>query len=339
MPNAEPPPLPEAAPLPVLSAGLSPVVGMRPDAETCRNCDCVLHGRFCSECGQDNDPGKHLLGDNIKGVLTETLNFEGRTPRTLADLMLSPKRLLAGFKDGLSVRYVPPFKLFLVLSAAFFLLLGWTNVSIYQLHHIKLTERPGPLLYDEEGNAYPAGRDEVDLYLQPLTQEEPDLELERFLDREMERATPAQREEIQNYRNYYHGWEGLNSLLDAWFPRLIWLLMPAHAFWLSRIFKGRLFGEHLIFSMWAYCVLFVLLGAVAVFNTVFHTGIDGTPILPVYQVYLTLGVKHFYDQTWAQAIRRSIWHTLDYIGLVWFPFVLILGFGYAGAKGILGAIF
>ena len=58
-------------------------------------------------------------------MLHETFDFDGRAARTLRVLFRRPGHLTAEFLAGKRRRYTPPFRLYLVISIVFFVIVGW----------------------------------------------------------------------------------------------------------------------------------------------------------------------------------------------------------------------
>lgn len=84
-----------------------------PDA--CENCAAPLQGRFCAQCGQSrHNPLRHL-GHAIEEVFESFWHLDGRVFRTLRDLWV-PGRVARAYLGGHRVRYIPPLRLFVILS-------------------------------------------------------------------------------------------------------------------------------------------------------------------------------------------------------------------------------
>ena len=88
----------------------------------CANCETKLEGPVCHMCGQVDDeyhrPVHGLFSEVIEGVLA----LDGRVARTLPALLLFPGRVTRAFLKGKRMRYMPPFRLYIIASLLFFLL-------------------------------------------------------------------------------------------------------------------------------------------------------------------------------------------------------------------------
>jgi hypothetical protein len=111
------------APLATLSPAV-PASTARVSPRRCENCGNEVTQRFCGACGQRREPPVHSLW-HFSRVATEDLTHaDSRLWRTLGALLFKPGRLTAEFLAGRRARYLPPVRLYLVLSVLFFLVAG-----------------------------------------------------------------------------------------------------------------------------------------------------------------------------------------------------------------------
>jgi len=90
--------------------------------ENCLNCGEVLRGQHCSHCGQRAKVRVLSLGTLLRDLFGDLTNFDSRIWRTLRPLAFSPGTLTVEFLRGRRTHYSPPFRMYLILSVAFFLL-------------------------------------------------------------------------------------------------------------------------------------------------------------------------------------------------------------------------
>ncbi len=90
--------------------------------ENCLNCGEVLTGQHCSHCGQRAKVRVLSLWGLLKDVFGDLTNFDSRLWRTLIPLAFRPGLLTQDFLRGRRASYTPPFRMYLILSVAFFLL-------------------------------------------------------------------------------------------------------------------------------------------------------------------------------------------------------------------------
>jgi len=91
-------------------------------SDTCKNCGALLHGRFCSACGQKVYTEKD---DTVRGMVTEALHFvthfEGKFLTTLKTIFRKPGQLSIDHANGIRQRYYKPISLFLMLVVLYLL--------------------------------------------------------------------------------------------------------------------------------------------------------------------------------------------------------------------------
>jgi len=92
-----------------------------PAGELCSNCNAPLHGRFCSECGQRYEKHVHSFHEFASEAFESVTHADSRVWRTLWLLLSKPGFLTREFAEGRRARYLPPFRLYLVLSVVLFL--------------------------------------------------------------------------------------------------------------------------------------------------------------------------------------------------------------------------
>ena len=85
----------------------------------CENCTAALHGDFCHQCGQSAHSPVRSFGHAVEEVFESFWHLDGRIFRTLRQLLL-PGRLAASYLAGHRARYVPPMRLFVILSVLTF---------------------------------------------------------------------------------------------------------------------------------------------------------------------------------------------------------------------------
>lgn len=92
------------------------------DPERCRNCEAMMGASaFCAACGQRADIAIPSIWQLVGESLDELYNLDSRAWQTLIVLFRRPGVLTADFFAGRRARYLPPVRLYLILSLAFFI--------------------------------------------------------------------------------------------------------------------------------------------------------------------------------------------------------------------------
>jgi Protein of unknown function (DUF3667) len=90
------------------------------DGTRCANCGVALAGLFCHACGQRHEPEVLTIGHFVADATESLTHADSRLWRTLAALLLRPGFLTREFFAGRRARYLPPVRLYLVISVLCF---------------------------------------------------------------------------------------------------------------------------------------------------------------------------------------------------------------------------
>lgn len=91
-----------------------------PDHPDCLNCGSELHGQYCGQCGQRASSRLISLWELTRDAFGDLLELDSRLWRTLIPLLVRPGQLTRDYLEGRRARYMPPFRMYLVLSVVFF---------------------------------------------------------------------------------------------------------------------------------------------------------------------------------------------------------------------------
>jgi hypothetical protein len=87
----------------------------------CLNCGAHLRGQYCGSCGQRARSRLISLWELVRDAFGDLFELDSRLWRTLVPLVIRPGRLTYDYLQGRRARYMPPFRMYLVLSLLFFL--------------------------------------------------------------------------------------------------------------------------------------------------------------------------------------------------------------------------
>jgi hypothetical protein len=98
----------------------------RRKVEICHNCHTILslENNFCPQCGQENHDLKVPIGHLAFEVFEGFTHFDTKFYNTMRAIFLSPGKITKDFLEGRRGRYVPPVRLYFLISFVFFLGLG-----------------------------------------------------------------------------------------------------------------------------------------------------------------------------------------------------------------------
>ncbi|MEO1475458.1 MAG: DUF3667 domain-containing protein [Pseudomonadota bacterium] len=218
----------------------------------CPNCGAPLRGEYCWNCGQSAKDMQQPVWTLTKDIFDSVLSIDGRLWKTVPALVFRPGHVTRSYLDGKRARYVPPFRLFLIASVAFFLLIfGMVErtgvldgddlvqgtdardaVADIRVDGLALGERDGfDALFDEDGSL---NAEEVVDFLTEISEDSDDF-------------TEAQRDEmvevIQSMDQFTASRQELFNAIQMWAPRMSFMLIPFNIilltlmhFWVRRIY-------------------------------------------------------------------------------------------------------
>ena len=91
----------------------------------CLNCGDTTPGNFCRNCGQRKVEVRVSLRRMLLEALDDQFSLNSALPRTLQALIFKPGHLTREYMEGRIARYIPPFRLYLISSVIFFLILSF----------------------------------------------------------------------------------------------------------------------------------------------------------------------------------------------------------------------
>jgi len=301
------------------------------DSGKCANCGAVRTGPFCSQCGQkDRDlhrPIWWIIGEFLDAVFS----YDSRTFRTIWLLVALPGEFTRRYMAGQRASLLPPFRLFIIATAVFFVTLQLTAVSMIVV---------SPLV---------PGKDDVEIdFLVPPT---PGAAV---------KPTDAQRQAMEDVRrNIASGevvvgeegadkkhaiayvsqlWAGvekimedpqrINGPLSGWLPRLMLVLVPLLALMLALVhWRPRVYlVEHLVFSLHLHTTMFMAL-TLATAEAALTSGRGiGWVLGPAFLVYALLAMKRAYARGWALTAVKFASLLLFYVILLLIGFAIVMLF-------------
>ena len=100
----------------------------------CLNCGAHLRGQYCGQCGQRASSRLISLWELVRDAFGDLFELDSRLWKTIAPLLVRPGLLTADYLQGRRARYMPPFRMYLVLSLLFFLVAFFSKKSKKTFH-------------------------------------------------------------------------------------------------------------------------------------------------------------------------------------------------------------
>ena len=320
-----------------------------PHDTRCLNCGKALEGNYCPDCGQSarslRRPFWALLGESLETLFS----IDGRIARTLPDLLIRPGRMTRAYLDGQRARFIPPFRLYVLASLVFFVLLplvmgqriafvpeGAQNfeqarAAIEQSYTDgDLTDAEYQTALQEIDQAEELWRGGIPALVTPAPPvaegEEaappvPDEEWVGFLPKE---AVDAIREAGENgdkeaarFARVMDEPGQLAEQTQRWIPRMMFVLLPVYACLLALVYVWRrkfLFFDHLIVSLHFHSAMFFAMAISAVLVPVIGFGWVLLALLIYSNVYVYRINRVVYGRGKFSSVLRTL--TLDSIYFV-----------------------
>jgi Protein of unknown function (DUF3667) len=251
----------------------------------CLDCGAVLNGKFCSVCGQKDEPLKRGLRELALEFFQHPL-IDTKLWRSLRPLLLRPGVLTVEYLAGRRTRYVRPLKLYLTVSVVFFALLA---LRVSPDTWVKFDVQPDKVV----------GQDAS----QPTNS--PHLPI-HWLDERWQRNMAALEGPDAKATQ-----TAVASRMAGNIPKMIFLLLPLSAVLFKLFWWRRYFVEHLVFTLHLHSYVF----AVGLVRFLHWTPVTFV-ILGWSCGYLPLAFKRVYGDGWPKTVAKLLGVALSYAVLL-----------------------
>lgn len=330
-PPAPPEPPPAAAPKPRKRRWWHRTRETRrtPD-RPCLNCGDETVGIYCPRCGQRKVDVRVSLRRMLVEVLDDQLSLNSTLPRTLGALFFRPGHLTREYVQGRIVRYIPPFRLYLVSSLLFFIILPMVpGVATMEMSD-EAAARADSLRISAEvdsvllARARAAGQDTTALATARRRQNrmsdnfqfgpDPDNVIRPL------RPLALRMKEAERRLRAMPEREAIRTVRDAFIdsaPTGIFLIMPLFALILKLLYlrRKRFYVEHFVFGLHQHSFAFLLFTVTMLARSDWVSLICGTWFV----IGLYLAMKRVYGQGWFRTLVKYAMLSVAYF------FILVVG--------------
>ncbi|MFM8516675.1 MAG: DUF3667 domain-containing protein [Nevskiaceae bacterium] len=267
----------------------------------CLNCGAALQGPYCALCGQKHDPHRPSVGHFVAETAETFSHADSRLWATLWQLLSKPGLLAVEFFEGRRARYLPPIRLYLIVSVGFFLLLGIDSGPAYTVNE-NVTIEGVSLTKPNENQKAVAGLCEKIEYNGPLAQKvKPQIEA-------------GCRNALKD------GGATLGTVFMRNLPKAMFVLLPVFALLMLPFYLRpyRLYAEHLVFLLGNHTAIFLVSILVQVGGMVLPEAIAGLLSLVgfLYMVwYCWRGMRVFYGNGRSLTMVKFLILGMLYLGL------------------------
>jgi hypothetical protein len=304
-----------------------------------------LMGPFCYYCGQPDKNFLRFFPVLLRELLEDILDFDSRFMRTIKPLLFKPGKLTRDYLDGRRFRYVPPLRLYIFSSIAFFFLAAILAGNSIQINAdgengeavtagIHLTEEDQEELHEALEGLDPQLAEEIESGLRDIDDDDDTISfndepwdretnpliiplapdwVNEWVNDEIEQS-PAKGKEIEANPNL------IKDKVFELLPAMMFILLPIVAllfkFWY--LFAKKYYIEHLIFALHNHSFLFVVLLVMMLANTyagwqdpseegvvTAAVNVVNVVIWAWIPIYLFTSLKRVYQQGWGMTVVKS----------------------------------
>jgi hypothetical protein len=282
----------------------------------CLNCGTNVQGRFCQQCGQENVEVKESFLQLIKHFLADLTHFDGKLWKTLKFLLFQPGKLTQFYMDGKRAAYIHPIRMYLFISAVFFLFMFTGDVPD-RPEDIPANATPKADFASglSEGFKLNIGEDSVNFKTiaeyNAAQQKLPVSKRANWIESSIEKKSI---EINQKYnRDKFKIGKALLEQFEHYFSRMLYISLPIFSLFLWVLYRrnnNHYFVDHLIFSIHIYCSFFIFLFVVKLINIIsellfkktFDLVLLVTPMILFYYSYKAL--RNHYNQSRAKTLLK-----------------------------------
>lgn len=266
----------------------------------CLNCGQSLLGQYCGKCGQRARSRLISLWELVSDAFGDLFEIDSRLWQTLVPLVIRPGSLTHDYLQGRRARYMPPFRMYLVMSLIFFV------VAFFDPR-----EELGLLFEPDGGQAETSGGAEgLRLNLGDESGEDSDCNIDMADAEDMpgwlsRRLTPKRLQQVCERARLDDGRALLSNLVDN-IPTALIVLLPLMAFVLKALYplSRRYYVEHLLFLVHFHAFLFLILTLEIVYARfgALVSAPEAAVVLPIVAtsfyvpVYLFVAMRRVYGQ-------------------------------------------
>lgn len=290
----------------------------------CRNCGARVGGEYCSACGQHEGRADRRFLDLAEDLTGDVFDLDSRFWRTLFALLFRPGYLSAEFIAGRRARYLPPLRLYLVISFILFMAINIATSSPFA------EQGSVPVQVSADGLVIGADPGEVDDRVEEAKKslEEQGIAGSEDWEGEIDLAdenSPQWLQDIDqrmedNIQRLRKDPRALSESILDYAPQMMFLLMPMFALLIQLAYLMSPFHylQHLVFALHYHSFVY-LLYMVTMLLEFASRSMEGWAFLALV-VYLPLALRRAYGSGWRGALFKSLFICVTY------AVMLVVGF-------------
>jgi hypothetical protein len=229
----------------------------------CQNCENELEpqDRFCPNCGQKNHEINLRLKDLLGELVDEVFSLDNRVFRTLKSIITKPGEITVAYLEGKRIRFIPPVRLYLVLSILLVFSLSDSGLPAQSFSSYISTSETNGIKFRQIHFLF--RNLEVDSVTYCNLKNVSNEGLDSILRKQAVYSDPIFKSYIRKVQSLDNekGWVRIRSLEENIISTCLILCMPVLAMFLMLFFRKRyrFYVQHLIHSIHLNGVGFILI--------------------------------------------------------------------------------
>jgi len=295
---------------------------------TCLNCGTKVQERYCSHCGQENTEPVESLGHLVSHFLQDVTHYDSKFFISIKDLLLKPGFLTREYNEGKRVKYLNPIRMYVFISAIFFLVLFATKKDeipappkaaaaalVKDTSQTVAIDASGADIHIRISGGKYQRLSQYDSAQQALPESARDKGSDHYLARKVikiESEHPGEREVV------------ITQSLSHNIPKIMFVLLPLFAFYVSIWYRRRnhYYSQFAIFSLHFHSFIFLLFLLVIAVSGLINSLAAGLTLLGITWLalfaYLTAALSGAYHEAWWLSTLKAL-----AIGFMYFLTLLI----------------
>jgi hypothetical protein len=257
------------------------------DTGRCLNCGEALHGAFCAACGQRSVPANPTVAQLTSDAWHELSGYDGRIASTCRGL-LHPGRLTLDYLQGRRATYLPPLRLYLIVSLLYFVVAAAApNIGA---RSGELTGPGGIRIGVTTGDDSEMSEADRARLLKQIDGEAP------WYVRPVLRAVTADR-------------EGFRARMFSTMPRVFFALLPVFAAIVALFYRGRTFPASLVFAVHLHAfafLLFTISESSKFAGSQLLAGVVGVVSAVVFAAYSLVALRAVFGGSWLMTLAKAL---------------------------------
>jgi hypothetical protein len=300
----------------------------------CLNCgkQLIAKDKFCSECGQKNIQPKIPFKVFISEFFQDYFTFDSRLLRSIIPLLIKPGYLTSQYTAGKRANFIPPLRVFIFTSIAFFIFFSLSTSNKGVIHIIdSLEESADSSAFQKD---IPGEIEDYSVKVKvggilgdpgEIRKAIKRMGTEAYIDSINPGASAIERYFTNKITQILISGDGkLNELFFRNSSKVVFLMLPLFAILLKLFYirRKRFFFEHFIFSLHFHTFIFIFFLLIMLISE-YIVDIPHFLSFLLIIVYFLFALKNVYLQAWSKTILKFSLILLSYI-LLFIPVFFIV---------------